>query len=194
MLVEQEDVGDARSSLQTVLAAHTDVVKLRFKESALEAASASPTLAKRALLELVVIEAAEALRLAEIDAVKTSGTYAFERWSIRTRCLGGGGSWVGCLTSPPDFDIVPFGCRLLSQTDLGVFVAESTPEPRRLTGSRGFDARAVAQKVFLRRAVLCFPLRLIHDGTDNGRVLPPEIYRQRSQLRAVLEAWRRAHC
>ena len=44
-------------------------------------------LGPQALLELVVIEAAEAIRLAEIDAVKTSGSRGFDARAVAQKVL-----------------------------------------------------------------------------------------------------------
>eukprot|EP00929_Paragymnodinium_shiwhaense_P013090 TRINITY_DN12094_c0_g1_i1.p1 TRINITY_DN12094_c0_g1~~TRINITY_DN12094_c0_g1_i1.p1 ORF type:complete len:791 (-),score=211.35 TRINITY_DN12094_c0_g1_i1:212-2584(-) len=71
LLVEQEDVGDERSSLQIVMSAHDQIALLRQKEAILGKAE-TPEAAKRALLEVDVIEKKEALRLADLYAARLS--------------------------------------------------------------------------------------------------------------------------
>eukprot|EP00746_Dinoflagellata_sp_MGD_P147520 gnl/MRDRNA2_/MRDRNA2_79855_c0_seq1.p1 gnl/MRDRNA2_/MRDRNA2_79855_c0~~gnl/MRDRNA2_/MRDRNA2_79855_c0_seq1.p1 ORF type:complete len:785 (+),score=171.95 gnl/MRDRNA2_/MRDRNA2_79855_c0_seq1:88-2442(+) len=71
LLVEQEDVGDERGSLQIVTAANEEIASLRRQESILAKVD-SPEKARRAVLELKLIEKEEALRLADLYAAKLS--------------------------------------------------------------------------------------------------------------------------
>merc|ERR1712232_760853 len=71
LLVEQEDVGDERSSLEVVMEAHDQISLLRRKE-AIFAKADSPQAASRALLEVDMMEKKEALRLADLYALRLS--------------------------------------------------------------------------------------------------------------------------
>eukprot|EP00040_Diaphanoeca_grandis_P005859 m.34801 g.34801 ORF g.34801 m.34801 type:complete len:810 (+) comp17039_c0_seq2:313-2742(+) len=74
VLVDQEDVGDERSVFDTVMAAHSDITNLRERERVLQTAISAntPEEAKKALLQLALNDAQAELRLAEMNADKTS--------------------------------------------------------------------------------------------------------------------------
>ena len=72
VLVEQEDVGDARSSLETVVQAEIEIKLLKEREATLQPAAVlgSAAAAKKALLNLSVLDTEEELRLAELASTK----------------------------------------------------------------------------------------------------------------------------
>eukprot|EP00038_Savillea_parva_P002367 m.113733 g.113733 ORF g.113733 m.113733 type:complete len:819 (-) comp10814_c1_seq2:62-2518(-) len=73
LLVEQEDIGDDRSAVESVMSAAGDIVLLQKKEAILSAASEKgPDECKLALLKLDTMKAAEELRLAQLLSAKTS--------------------------------------------------------------------------------------------------------------------------
>ena len=72
VLVEQEDVGDARTSLETVVQAELEIKMLKEREGVLQPAAVASTAAaaKAALLSLAVLDATEELRVAELASTK----------------------------------------------------------------------------------------------------------------------------
>eukprot|EP00929_Paragymnodinium_shiwhaense_P007533 TRINITY_DN111450_c0_g1_i1.p1 TRINITY_DN111450_c0_g1~~TRINITY_DN111450_c0_g1_i1.p1 ORF type:complete len:786 (-),score=194.47 TRINITY_DN111450_c0_g1_i1:306-2663(-) len=71
LLVEQEDVGDERSSLDIATGAHDEIALLRQKEAIL-AKSVNIATARRAVREVDVLEKKEELRLADLYAARLS--------------------------------------------------------------------------------------------------------------------------